>query len=632
MTSRIAAGRVPGRTSGPPAPGAQTEGRVTAFYGAMAVAALILLGQLWRIQIDAGTQYRQRADTNRIRVVTDKPLRGVVYDRAGRQLVHNVPSFSVSIRPADLPKDDAERTAVFERLGQVIETSPDDIAALVAAARVDPFTPARIKAPVTREQALILEEQHTRLPGVVVQDPPIRGYPEGTLFGQLLGYTGPLPPASLEGLLGQGYERDDSIGISGIEAAFEDELRGTPGHTQVEVDALGGITRRLATLSPAKPGGNVVLTIDADFQRKSADILNTWMTKAKSNQAALVALKPTTGEVLAMVSLPGYDDNLFAPGISQADYQRLTDDPGTPLINHAIGGQYPPGSTFKMVTAAAALQEKTVTPQTRVFCPGYLSVSGSTFYDWKAGGHGTVDMRHALATSCDIYFWSLAGGNPNTGLPGVRIDKLAEYARLFGFGEKTGLRLDGEVAGLIPSRELKKQRGEQWYVGDDYNTGIGQGDVLVTPLQLANMTATLANGGTLYRPRLVSAVRDADRNDLQTFLPEVIRKVPVAPEYLAAIRAGMRDAVATADGTAAYAVRQQQAYNLAGKTGSAEFPGQRASDGKLPSHALFVGYAPYEDPQIAVAVVVYGGGEGADIAAPAAGEVIKTYLDQLAGR
>jgi penicillin-binding protein 2 len=554
----------------------------------------------------------------------------VIYDREGRQVARNVPAFTVAIRPADLPRKGEARDAVIARLGQVIEMAPEEITALLDAVRDDPFSAVRIKQPISRDQALVLEEQHTRLPGVVVQDPPIRAYPEGPLFGQLLGYTGALPSSAADALLQQGYERDDSIGIVGIEAAFEDELRGTRGRTQVEVDALGGVTRRLATLVPATAGGNLVLTVDAQLQKRAADALAASMTKAKSGQAALVALQPQTGEVLAMVSLPQYDNNQFANGISQEDYRALSEDKNRPLVNHAVGGQYPPGSTFKMVTAAAALQEKVVTPQQRFFCTGSLNVSGMQFTDWQPSGHGNVNVRQALATSCDIYFWSLAGGNNSFGIPGLKIERLAEYARAFGFGEKSGLRLGGEVAGLIPSKELKKQRGEQWYIGDDYNTGIGQGDVLTTPLQLANMTAALANGGTLYRPRLVKEIRNAEGAVLQTYAPEVIRKIPVNPEHIAAIRAGMRDAATLPEGTATWALRNVP-FPVAGKTGSAEFVPegyvQQSRAAKLPSHALFVAFAPYDNPQIAVAVVIYGGGEGADVAAPAAGETIKAFFE-----
>jgi penicillin-binding protein 2 len=610
---------------------AARETRLMAFYVAIGAAFLILLGQLWYVQIASGAQYRQRAEVNRIRVISEKPQRGVIYDRAGRQLARNVPSFTVSLRAADLPRDAQQQAAVIARLGQLIEMPAEEITAIVQEGRKDPFSPLRVKSPITRDQALILEEQHAQLPGVVVQDPPIRAYPEGQLFGHLLGYTGALPSQLLNNLLQQGYERDDSIGISGLEASFEEEMRGTRGRIQVEVDALGGVTRHLETLVPSKPGGNIVLTLDAQLQRRAAEALAGAMAKGKSGQAALVALQPQTGEVLAMVSLPQYDNNLFAAGISQNDYKALSEDTNRPLVNHALGGQYPPGSTFKMVTAAAALQEKVVTAQQRINCPGYINVSGTVFSDWKEGGHGNVALRQALGTSCDIYFWSLAGGNnAYAGLGGVRIDRLAEYARHFGFGEKTGLRLGGEAAGLVPSRELKKQRGEQWYVGDDFNVGIGQGDLLVTPLQLANMTAALANGGTVYRPRLVKEVRDADGAVVQAYQPEALRKVPVAPEHLAAIRAGMRDAVATTEGTAHWVLRQIT-VPMAGKTGSAEFvpEGYVAPNrfAKLPTHALFVAFAPYDDPQIAIAVVVYGGGEGSDVAAPAAGETIKAFME-----
>ncbi len=614
----------------------QREPRLAALGGAIAVALMILLGQLWWVQIVNGEQYHERAEVNRLRVVSEKPLRGVIYDRAGRQLVRNVPSFTVAILPADLPKEKAAQEAVFARVAQVIGGSPPEIAQLVDEARGDPFTPVRIQSHVPRDQALILEEQHTSLPGVVVQFTPIRDYTEGSLFGQVLGYTGPIPPSQLDSLLERGYERDDTLGLTGIEAAYEDDLRGVLGKKQVEVDAMGRVTKELATLVPTTPGRNLVLTIDSAFQRRATDLLAAAMAKARSGQAALVAVDPRNGDVLAMVSLPGYDDNLFAAGISQADYQRLSEDPWRPLVNHAIAGQFPPGSTFKLVTAAAALQEHIVSPQTPINCPGSIQLGGVLFRDWWAPGHGNVNVRQAIAVSCDIYFYSVAGGNPISGLQGLGIDRLARYAHAFGFGEKSGIRLPGEAAGLIPTEQWKRDtKKEPWYPGDNYNTGIGQGDVLVTPLQLADMTAAIANGGTLYRPRLVAEERDASGATVQTFAPEIIRKLPIAPEYLAAIRAGMRDAVAaqfatpTQSGTAYYALRSYT-LPMAGKTGTAEFYDARFppdSKGNLPTHALFVGFAPYDDPQIAIAVIIYKGGEGSDVAAPVAAEVMKAYFD-----
>jgi penicillin-binding protein 2 len=613
------------------------ESRVIGIYGVIGAAFLIIAGQLWHLQIATGAQYRQRADVNRIRVETEKPARGVIYDRAGRQLARNVPSWTASIRPADLPKDKAEQAAVFARLGQIVGVAPEEIAALVDEARHDPFTPARIKAQITREQALILEEQHTRLPGVVAQFTPIRQYTDGAVLGHLLGYTGPLPSQRVENLLTMGYERDDTLGIVGLEAAYEDVLRGAPGKNQVEVDVMGRVTNHLQTLVPTVPGGNLVLTLDSSFQRRATEILAAAMEKAKSQQAALVAMHPQTGEILAMVSLPSFDDNLFAAGISKGDYLRLSDNPWRPLVNHAIGGQFPPGSTFKLVTAAAALQERVVAPQTLISCPGSITVFRTTFRDWNPNGHGNVNVRQAIAVSCDIFFYTVSGGNPYTGLQGLGIRRLSEYAHAFGFGERSGIRLPGEEPGLIPTAEWKQQRKkEQWYIGDDYNTGIGQGDVLATPLQLANMTAAIANGGTLYRPRLVSGLKDPEGNLVHTFPAEVIRKMPVAPEHLALIRSGMRDVVTWRDGspgregTALYSLRQYS-LPIAGKTGTSEFPGPRDANGNLPTHALFVGYAPYNNPEIAVAVVVYGGGEGSAVAAPAAAEVMTAYFEPSAG-
>jgi penicillin-binding protein 2 len=603
----------------------RAQPRIVAMYGVIGMAFVALIGQLWNVQIANGPQYRQRAEVNRVRVINEKPVRGVIYDRSGRQVARNVPSFTAGIRPADLPRDRAQQREVFERLGRVIDMSPDDIRATVDAARQDPFSSARVKSPITREQALIIEEQLELFPGVVVDFTPIRAYPEGPLLGHILGYTGPIPSAQLRAKLDAGYQRDETLGITGVESAFEDEIKGSRGRKQVEVDALGRVTDVLATLMPTVPGDNLVLTVDVSLQRRATEILSEAMAKTSSNQASLVALQPQTGDVLAMVSLPEYDHNLFAAGISSIDYRRLSEDPGRPLVNHAIAGQYPPGSTFKLVTAAAALQEKVVTPQTTINCPGSLTVSGTTFGD--NGIHGSVNVQRAIAVSCNVFFYSVAGGNPHLGLPGLRIDRLADYARVFGFGEKSGIRLGGEQPGLIPTREWKRERKkESWYIGDDYNVGIGQGDVLATPLQLANMVAAIANGGTLYRPRLVKAILPAEGEEVKPLPSEVIRKLPVAPEHLAIIRAGMRDTVAATYGSAYWSLRQPS-LTIAGKTGTAEFSGPRDSRGRLPTHAVFVGYAPHEDPQIAVAVIVYGGGEGSQTAAPVAADLMKAFFE-----
>ncbi len=606
--------------------------RVLALVVVSVTLGLVLVARLWYLQIATGEEARRRADTNRLRVETSKPLRGIVYDRGGHVLARNVSSFTASVRVTDLPRDRAAQEAVFARLGAIIGMAAPDVRKAVEPGRADPFSPVRVKSPLTRDQALILEEQHTSLPGVVVRFTPVRAYPEGILFGHVLGYVGPIPPASVEARAAQGYARDDVVGLAGVEASFEGELRGTSGRQQVEVDAMGRVTNVLETLAPVVPGVNVVLTIDAGLQRQAASALARAMARTRSPQGAIVALDPMSGEVLALAGLPGYDDNLFATGISTADYARLSEDAWRPLFPHAIGGQFPPGSTFKMVTAAGSLQEKVVVPTTNIPCAGSITRNGLVFRDWTTQGHGPVNARQALGVSCDVYFYSVAGGNPYVGLQGLGMARLAEYARAFGFGERTGIRLPGEAPGLVPTAEWKRQvKNEAWYVGDEYNAGIGQGDVLATPLQLANMTATLANGGTVFRPRIVRETRDPAGATLKRYPPEVIRTVPVAREYLAAIRAGMRDTTNAAlvvpgfAGTA-YSTLRPFALDMAGKTGTAEFEGPRDAKGNLPSHALFVGYAPYDAPRIAVAVFLYGGGEGSEVAAPVAAEVIRAYL------
>lgn len=614
-----------------------TVDRVAMMVATSVMLGAILVARLWYLQIATGEEARRRADTNRLRVEKSRPLRGIVYDRAGAVLARNVSSFTASVRVADLPRDRAAQDAVFARLGAIVGVPASDVRAAVEPGRADPFTPVRVKSPITRDQALILEEQHTNLPGVVVRFTPVRAYPEGILFGQVIGYVGPIPAAIADARVAQGYARDDVIGLAGIEAGFEAELRGASGSQQVEVDAMGRVTSVLQEIAPVVPGANLVLTIDSGLQRTAATVLARGMARARSPQGAIVAVDPSSGEVLALVGLPGYDDGLFATGISRDDYARLTEDPWRPMFPHAIGGQVPPGSTFKLVTAAAALQERVVLPSTNVSCTGSLTRNGQVFRDWTPLGHGPVDARQALGVSCDIYFYSVAGGNLISGLQGLGMARLATYARAFGLGEKSGIRLPGEATGLVPTAEWKRQvKGEPWYVGDEYNVGIGQGDVLATPLQLAMMTATFANGGTLYRPTVVRELRDTAGATVKSYPPEVVRRVPVAPEYLAAIRAGMRDTtnapmVVPGFAGTAYGALRPYALDMAGKTGTAEFEGPRDAKGNLPTHALFVGYAPYQDPRIAVAVFLHGGGEGSEVAAPIAGEVIRAFLTGRSG-
>jgi penicillin-binding protein 2 len=595
--------------------------RLLLLKGLMGLGFLSLAGQLWYLQLARGDEYRRKAETNRLRVRSVKPLRGVIYDRAGRQLVRNIPSFSIAVLPADLPR--AETPAVAQRLAGLLEVDAGEIEATIQEARADPYQPVIIKSNVPRETALIIEEQHHRLPGVHVQFSPVRQYVAGDVLGPLLGYTGPLPRELFKQLSEQGYERDDRIGLTGLEATYEDELRGVKGREYIEVDVYGRAVRSLHR-EPPVAGHNLVLTIDLEFQRAVDAFLRETLAQARSRLGVAIVLDVRTGAVLAMASRPAYDNNLFATGISPEDYRALAEDPMRPMVNHAIGGQHSPGSVFKVVTAAAALQEAIVTPRQSIQCTGQLTLPGGWIYvDWLKTGHGATNLLRAIAQSCDIYFYSVAGGNPHINMNGLGNRRLVHYAQAFGFGSRTGIRLPGEAAGFLPTEEWKRTvKKEPWYQGDTFNVGIGQGDVLVTPLQVAVAYVAIANNGQVLEPQLVYEVRDPEGNVVRRLEPVVRSRLPVAPEYLAAIRAGLREAVTS--GTARGYVRTTE-VPIAGKTGTAEF-GVKDARGQYQTHAWFAAYAPEAEPQIAVVTFIYGGGEGSSVAAPLADRIIRAYF------
>ncbi len=426
------------------------------------------------------------------------------------------------------------------------------------------------------------------------------------------------------------YTINDSVGVMGVEATFEKELRGRKGSKHIEVNAFEREVNVLA-VDPPQAGHNLVLTLDTDLQQAAETALREGMYRVKSTAGVVVAMNPQTGEILAMVSLPSYDNNLFASGISSQDLAQLSADPERPLLNHAIGGQYPPGSTFKVFPAAAALEEKLLGQQTRLLCEGKLLLPNKYFPNdptkaqlfkcWNPAGHGRLNVEDALALSCDIFFYQVGGGLGS--FDGLGIDKLSEYASAFGFGEATGIALPGEASGLVPTDKWKRiNYGEAWVTGDTYNATIGQGYVLVTPLQLLNGTAAVANGGTLYRPQLVRQVMDGAGKVVKDFQPEVIRRVPVSAQNLSIVRQGMRAAVT--QGTAHRVNLGEVA--VAGKTGSAEYPGLRDDQGILPTHAWCTAFAPYDDPEIAVVIFVSGGHDGAKIAVPIAARILRAYF------
>lgn len=618
------------------------------------LGAFAVLGvQLWRLQILQTQGYQSQADANRFRLVAIDAPRGVIYDRQGRLLVRNVPTYSVAIVPAALPKDETVRQAVLTRLSELLEIPVSSKVASTGAVGVrpgieeileenttTPHAPVSIKTDVDKQVAFLLEEEHLYLPGVVVEITPRREYPTGVLTSHVVGYVGRIPAERVHDYLNQvdeDYTINDRVGLMGVEATYEKELRGRKGVKHIEVDAFEREVNVLA-IDPPQPGNNLLLTLDAELQQAAEAALREGMRRVDSTSGVVIAMDPRTGAILSMVSLPSYDNNLFARGISVQDYGQLSDNPEHPLVNHAISGQYPPGSTFKIIPAAAGLEEKVINLETHLKCEGELLLPNKYFPNdptkaqvfkcWNKWGHGSLDIIGGIAQSCDIYFYQVGGGFEN--FRGLGMEKLGEYARAFGFGEPTGIALSGESAGLIPDDRWKRVNyGEHWVTGDTYNAVIGQGYVLVTPLQLLNAAVAVANGGTLYRPQVLYKIVDTEGRTIRDFAPEVIRQVPVSAQNLEIVREGMRAAVT--QGTAHRINLAEIA--VAGKTGTAEYPGPRDEEGILPTHAWFIAFAPYEEPEIALVVFVSGGHEGAKIAVPIAAKILRAYfgLPQPAG-
>ncbi len=635
-------------------------------YGLIIVlTSAVLVMRLYQLQIVQGDQFRLWADRNRFRLVPLEASRGIIYDRRGDIVVHNIPSFTVTVVPAYLPDDPAAEEAVFQRLSELLALpatdasvremahemglNAEEIAALDIRSIQDmvneervwaPYRPVVIKRNVERQAVFQIEETHLDLPGVLVEAEPVRQYPYGELISHLMGYLGPIPANQVETYEAQGYDvSQDRVGLIGAEAAFEDLLRGHKGEKYIEVDVAGREVRTVSQ-SPSIPGKSLRLTIDLALQEQMTQALQRGLDSVEAKIGVMIAMNPQTGEILGMVSLPAYDNNLFSGGISAADYRRLSEDPNHPLLNHAISGRHPPASTFKIIPAAAALEEGVVTRRTTVNCQGTMLLPderfpddperGQTFYCWihkLKRGHGDVSIIPAIAHSCDIYFYWVGGGFRDE-FQGLGLERLVHYARLFGLGELSGFDLPAENPGLVPTAKWKRLNfSERWVTGDTYNMSIGQGDVLATPLQMLNATAAVANGGTLYQPQILYQVLDDEGNVVQDFAPQVIRELPIQPQHLATVAEGMEAAVVWGSAQGAYLDN----VRVAGKTGTAEFFDPDIpldEEGNLPTHAWFTAFAPVEEPEIALVVFVYNGGEGTLTAVPIAAEVLRYYFGE----
>jgi len=558
-------------------------GRFTVFGLAIALAVGILVIRLFYLQVGSGSVFSSLAQSNRTVLQPIVSSRGLIVDRNGTPLVTNIPSWTIKIRPADLPF--SRRDEVVGQVARLVGKNPADIIATIDANPGSRFDLVRVAQDVPEETARLIAEARYDLPGVEVVVEARRDYTTGPLLSQIIGYTGPVSAEQLPILRSDGYQPDDLIGKAGVEAIYEAELRGTYGAESVERDASGRRLQVLETVREAENGSSLMLTLDRTAQEQAERALRWGMEEIGMTRGVVIAMNPQTGEVLAMVSLPTYDNNLFARGISTADYAALLEDPDKPLINHAINAHYPPGSTYKLVAGTGALADGKITPSTRIRTAGYLTLGSTRFYEWNRRGWGLCNLDCGFGHSSDTYFFQLAGM--------LGIDRLGYWANQYGFGERSGIDLPGEVRGIVPSNQWKLDTyGEPIYPGEVYQAGIGQGYDAVTPLQLLNAYAALANGGRLLQPQVVREVIGPDGQVVRAFEPELIRELPAEQNVLKEIREAARNTVLI-----------RHTYNLvdlpivvAGKSGTAEF-GLRDSQGRLPFHSWFVAFVP-KDPAV----------------------------------
>ena len=585
---------------------------------AVAVIFLVILGRLWYMQLLQGDYFRRLSENNRIRLVDLAPSRGLIYDAKGRLLADNRPSFTL----AAVPEDVADWDALARRLESLVGITAQEIEkARKAAHGLPPFKPIRLRSHLSRLQLAVLETFRYELAGVRVFVEYRRAYHAAEDSAHVIGYLGEINKKELSRAPRSLYRMGDYVGRYGLEASRERVLHGKRGARQVEVDAMG---RELALLQEVEPvpGHNLELTVDLKLQRAAAAALS-------GRVGAVAAINPQNGQVLCLYSSPSFDQNTFITGMTNHEWRSIVQDPKHPLKDRTISGMYPPGSTYKIVTAAAGLSEGVITPETTFFCPGQMRFGRRAYACWaiKKGGHGWVNLKRALKESCDVYFYRV----------GLRlgVNRLAKYARMFGLGRPTGVPLPHEVGGLVPTAKWKKRRfGEAWQDGETLSLAIGQSFNLTTPLQLARMVAVVANKGRLVTPTLVKAVYPPARSQPVPEPPGVISRVPIKKEYLDLIHQGLVAVVNEPHGTAPKA--RLPGITVAGKTGTAQvvslkfeksFGKKSQVPWKYRSHALFVCYAPAEDPTIALAVVVEHGGGGASDAAPVAHKVLKAYFN-----
>jgi len=577
----------------------------------VATALVLLTGRAAFLQVVQGAYYSDLAEGNRERTYTIVPPRGIIFDRNGETLVRNISTFALTLTIADLPRDPDERDLLLKEVADLAGVNRTDIDLLISKYASSPFDAVPVKRGIPYESAMRLAIASARLPGFNLEASSTRGYSaSATSLSHVLGYMGSISEEEYSVWKTEGYRRVDEIGKTGIEQSAEKILRGTPGKQVMEVDAIGDELSIASKIEPVS-GANITLTIDAALQKFIEDRLKDVFEATDTHRGVVIAIDPSSGAVRAMVSLPSYDSNAFADGIDPAEYARYLADENQPLFPRAIAGEFPSGSTFKPFVAYAAMNEGVVSEHTSFLSTGGIRIGEWFFPDWRAGGHGQTSVRKALADSVNTFFYIVGGGFQET--TGLGVERIVKGAREFGFGEKTGIDLPGEADGFLPSKEWKEEaKGERWYVGDTYHLAIGQGDLLVTPIQLAVATAMIANGGKEIDPYLIEAVDGPAGNSVTDSEPH---EQIFDPYIVQVVREGLRQTVTQGSGRYLHSLP----IEVAGKTGTAQTPGDR------PTHAWFTGFGPYQDPNLSIMVLVEEGGEGSSVAVPLARDIFEWW-------
>ena len=592
--------------------------RLTSAMFCIMAAFAVLVARLFYLQVIERQEYSRLSENNSIRLQSIDPPRGMIFDRYGKLLVENRPSFDLSI----IPKDAKPLSQTLYRVSDFLESTPQEL--LIKVERKNGFQsykPIPLRQDIGRNALAMIEVNKFDLPGIEVNVRPIRHYIQRGLSAHIIGYLSEINPKELKSGAFPDTRPGDFIGKFGAEKAFDGFLRGKRGGRQVEVNATGQVVRVLNTVE-AHPGHNIFLTIDQKLQEKAERLLG-------GLAGAVVAMRPSTGEVLVLASSPSFDQNAFVGGLSPKQWKTIQSNPFRAMENKAIQGEYPPASTYKIITAIAGLEEGVIDTATTFYCPGHYRYGNRVYrcWTWNKGGHGTVDIFKALAESCDVYFYQVGQK--------LGVDRLAWHAKASGLGAATGINLDHEAHGLIPTAAWKKRRtGVPWQRGETLSVAIGQGYDLVTPLQMAVLTAAVANGGVAYKPLILRSIESADGKVVFENQKQVLRKLPASRRTLDIVKRGLWEVVHSKKGTAKIA--RVRGINISGKTGTAQVIGRRKGDTsrkieRAPhqkAHAWFVAYAPSENPKIAVSVVVENGEHGSSGAAPIAREIIKAYLQR----